>query len=86
MAAGWTPILFDNLCNSSRTVVDRIETIAGRRPPFIEADLRSRRGPRVARFSRRAVIHFAGLKSVGESIAEPLRYYENNVAGTLVLN
>lgn len=87
MAAGWTPILFDNLCNSSKLVVDRIEAIAGRRPPFIEADLRDRAAvDRALRdFPVEAVIHFAGLKSVGESIAHPLRYYENNVTGTLVL-
>ena len=87
MAAGWTPILFDNLCNSSKTVLDRIEAIAGRRPAFVEADLRDRAA--VDRALRdlpvEAVIHFAGLKSVGESMADPLRYYENNVAGTLVL-
>jgi UDP-glucose 4-epimerase len=87
MAAGWTPVLFDNLCNSSRAVLDRIEAIAGRRPAFVEADLRDRAA--VDRALRdhpvEAVIHFAGLKAVGESMSDPLRYYDNNVAGTLVL-
>jgi len=87
MTAGWTPILFDNLCNSSRAVLDRIEAITGRRPAFVEADLRDRAA--VDRALREhpveAVIHFAGLKAVGESMSDPLRYYDNNVAGTLVL-
>jgi UDP-glucose 4-epimerase len=87
MAAGWTPVLFDNLCNSSGAVLDRIEAIAGRRPAFVEADLRDRAA--VDRALRDhpvdAVIHFAGLKAVGESMSDPLRYYDNNVAGTLVL-
>src|SRR5262245_38206242 len=87
IAAGWTPVLLDNLCNSSASVLDRIGTIAGRKPAFVRADLRdSAAVDRVfAENEVEAVIHFAGLKSVGESIAEPVRYYENNVAGTLVL-
>ena len=87
IAAGWTPVLLDNLCNSSALVLDRIEAIAGRRPAFVQADLNDR-----AAIDRvfndhpvEAVIHFAGLKAVGESVADPIRYYENNVAGTLVL-
>jgi len=87
MAAGWTPVLFDNLCNSSRTVLDRMEAITGRRPAFVEADLRDRAAvDRTLRdYPVEAVIHFAGLKAVGESMSDPLRYYDNNVAGTLVL-
>ncbi len=68
-------------------VLDRIEQITGQRPAFFEADVRDR-----AALDRifdahpvDAVVHFAGLKAVGESVAEPLRYYENNVAGTMVL-
>jgi UDP-glucose 4-epimerase len=87
MAAGWTPVVVDNLCNSSALVLDRIETIAGRRPAFVTADIRDSNA--IDRTFRQyqvdAVIHFAGLKSVGESVADPLRYYENNVAGTMVL-
>jgi len=87
MAAGWTPVIIDNLCNSSPVVLDRIEQITGHRPVFVQADVRDREAlDRI--FGERAidaVVHFSGLKSVGESVAEPLRYYENNVVGTLVL-
>jgi UDP-glucose 4-epimerase len=87
MAAGWTPVIVDNLCNSSPMVVDRIATIAGRRPAFIDADVRDVSAlDRVFRANPiDAVIHFAGLKSVGESVADPMRYYENNVVGTMVV-
>jgi len=87
MAAGWTPVIVDNLCNSSPVVLDRIERITGRRPAFVEADVRDREAlDRVFRAHPvDAVVHFAGLKAVGESVAEPLRYYENNVVGTTVL-
>jgi UDP-glucose 4-epimerase len=85
--AGWTPVLLDNLCNSSALVLDRIEAIAGQRPAFVEADLRDRAAVdrTLAEFPVEAVIHFAGLKAVGESVGDPVRYYENNVAATLVL-
>ena len=87
MAAGWTPVVVDNLCNSSAVVLDRIETIAGRRPAFVQADIRDAGAmDRIFQEHRvDAVIHFAGLKAVGESVADPLRYYENNVVGTIVL-
>ena len=87
MADGWTPVIVDNLCNSSPVVLDRIERITGRRPVFVNADVRDRDAlDRVFRqYPIDAVVHFAGLKSVGESVAEPLRYYENNVVGTTVL-
>ena len=87
MAAGWTPVIIDNLCNSSVAVLARIEQITGRRPAFVEADTRDRAAlDRIFReHAFDAVVHFAGLKSVGESVAEPLRYYENNVFGTMTL-
>jgi UDP-glucose 4-epimerase len=87
IAAGWTPVLFDNLSNSSAAVLDRVEAIAGSRPAFVKADLLDRGAVNrtFADFPVDAVIHFAGLKAVGESVADPVRYYENNVAGTLVL-
>ena len=87
MAAGWTPVIVDNLCNSSVAVLDRIEQIAGQRPAFVNADVRDREAvDRVfSQYPIDAVVHFAGLKAVGESMAEPLRYYENNVVGTMVL-
>lgn len=87
IAAGWTPVLLDNLCNSSASVIDRIEAIAGRRPAFVNADVQDAAAVDRAftDFAVEAVIHFAGLKAVGESVADPLRYYSNNVTGTLVL-
>jgi UDP-glucose 4-epimerase len=87
MAAGWTPVIVDNLSNSSMVVLDRIEQITGRRPNFVKADVRDRAALDgiFAEHAIDAVVHFAGLKSVGESVAEPLRYYENNVAGTTAL-
>lgn len=87
LAAGHDVVIADNLCNSRAGVIDRIETIAGRRPEFAEVDMRDRYGLREL-FSRRAfdaVLHFAGLKSVGESVAKPLLYYDNNVVGTVLL-
>ena len=87
MTAGWTPVIVDNLCNSSPVVLDRIERITGRRPAFVNADVRDRDAlDRVfSHYAIDAVVHFAGLKAVGESVADPLRYYDNNVVGTTVL-
>ena len=87
LQAGWEAVIVDNLCNSSPVAIDRIATIAGRRPAFVEADIRDRAAlDRIFAAQRiDAVVHFAGLKAVGESVAAPLRYYDNNVAGTLVL-
>ena len=87
ISAGWTPIIIDNLCNSSAAVLARIERITGRMPEFIEADIRDRAALDVifGKHAIDAVVHFAGLKAVGESMANPLRYYENNVVGTTVL-
>lgn len=87
MAAGYEVLIIDNLSNSKPSVLDRIERIAGRRPQFAAIDLRDRDGLRhlFAGYRFEAVIHFAGLKAVGESVAKPLQYYDNNVAGSLVL-
>jgi UDP-glucose 4-epimerase len=87
MAAGWSVVILDNLSNSSAVVIDRIERIAGRRPVFVEGDVRDRDTLRriFSAHAIDAVVHFAGLKSVGESMAEPLRYYDNNVTGSVVL-
>ena len=87
MTAGWTPVIVDNLCNSSAVVLDRIALITGRRPAFIEADIRDRAAlDRIfGEHPIDAVVHFAGLKAVAESVAEPLRYYDNNVVGTMTL-
>jgi len=85
--AGADLLIVDNLSNSKLAVLDRIERITGRRPAFVEADIRDRVAMRdlFARHSISEVIHFAGLKAVGESVAQPLRYYDNNVQGSLVL-
>ena len=87
LAAGHAVFIADNLCNSKSSVIDRIETIAGRRPAFAELDMRDRDGLRklFSKHSFDAVLHFAGLKAVGESVAKPLLYYDNNVSGTVSL-
>ena len=87
LIAGHQVTLVDDLSNSKRDVLDRIELIAGKRPSFIEGDVRDRALLKniLSQHKFDAVIHFAGLKSVGESVAQPLRYYDCNVGGTLVL-
>lgn len=87
LVAGHEPVIVDNLSNSKTTVVDRMARIVGRRPVFHQADVRDRAALRAIFAAQRidAVIHFAGLKAVGESVAQPLRYYDNNVAGSVAL-
>lgn len=87
MAAGHDVFIIDNLCNSKLSVLDRIERIAGRRPAFAQADLRDRPALRKLFSAHRvdAVIHFAGLKAVGESVVKPFPYYDNNVGGSVAL-
>ncbi len=85
--AGREVLILDNLSNSNVVVLDRLEAICGRRPQFVEGDIRD--SALLERlFSENdieAVVHFAGLKAVGESVEKPLEYYDNNVSGTLVL-
>lgn len=87
MQAGYEVVILDNLSNSRRDVVDRITRIVGRSPVFIEGDVRDK--TLVSRVLRErsvsAAIHFAGLKAVGESVAQPLRYYDCNVGGAIAL-
>ena len=85
--AGYEVTIADNLSNSKLSVLDRVERIAGRRPGFLQVDLRDLAGMRLAVSSSKptAVIHFAGLKAVGESVRKPVDYYDNNVTGTLNL-
>ncbi len=92
IAAGLRPIVLDNLSNGSREAVRRVEQLCGTPIPLIEGDIRSRglvaavladaaaRGTPV-----QSVLHLAGCKAVGESVADPLKYYDNNVQGSLVL-
>ncbi len=77
----------DNLCNSSKESLDRVAGLTGKKAVFYEADIRDREAL-VNIFEKEApdaVIHFAGLKAVGESSEKPLMYYENNVSGTITL-
>jgi len=87
MAAGHDVFIIDNLCNSKVSVLDRIEHIASRRPGFARIDVRDRPALRqlLADHHFDAIIHFAGLKAVGESAARPLAYYDNNVSGSVAL-
>lgn len=85
--AGYEVVVTDNLCNSSKESIRRVEQITGKQITFYETDIRNREGME-AIFQKEeiyAVIHFAGLKAVGESVHKPLEYYENNIYGTLVL-
>ena len=87
LGAGHEVTVVDNFCNSAPAVPERIARIAGRMPVFVKADVRDRAALQSLFQARHydAVIHFAGLKAVGESVAEPLRYYDNNVGGSLTL-
>lgn len=87
MQAGLTPIILDNLYNSSEAVLQRIESLQGEMPTFYQGDIRDRSLLQTIfkEHSISAVIHFAGLKAVGESVEKPLTYFENNVHGSLVL-
>src|SRR5690554_6265872 len=86
ISAGLEPIVLDNLCNSSQISLQRVEAITGTKIRFIEGDVRD-----AALLERifgehdiTAVVHFAGLKAVGESVELPLKYYDNNVYGSQV--
>ncbi|HDY7433610.1 TPA: UDP-glucose 4-epimerase GalE [Vibrio vulnificus] len=85
--AGMTPIILDNLYNSKLLVLDRIEQVTGVRPAFYQGDIRDSEILQhvFAQHDIQGVIHFAGLKAVGESVEKPLMYYDNNVSGTLNL-
>lgn len=87
LTAGDEVVIVDNLSNSNEVVLERIHQITGKKPIFHKLDILDKAALAVVfenhRFS--TVIHFAGLKSVGESVSEPVNYYQNNVAGTLNL-
>ena len=86
-AAGHETVVIDNLSNSNRKSLERVAELTGKEIPFYEVDIRDREGlnhvMEVHHFD--ACIHFAGLKAVGESVAKPWEYYENNIGGTLTL-
>ena len=85
--AGHEVVIVDNLVNSKEEVIKRIDEISGKQTPFIKADVRDHAAMDAIFKSHKidAVIHFAGLKAVGESVAKPLEYYENNMNATFVL-
>lgn len=87
LSAGQDVLVLDNLGNSSRESLTRVAALTGRTPGFIQGDVRDR--PLLDRIFAQheidGVVHFAGLKAVGESVREPLAYYDNNVGGTLTL-
>ncbi|MGL4685752.1 MAG: UDP-glucose 4-epimerase GalE [Commensalibacter sp.] len=85
--SGYEPVIVDNLYNSKKVVLDRIEKITGKKPKFYEGDVRDR--PFLDHIFQEnqieSVIHFAALKAVGESVHKPLEYYDNNVYGSIIL-
>lgn len=87
LQAGCDVIILDNLSNSSEESIKRVTKITGKAPMFVEGDIRDIELLRSIFSSHdiSAVVHFAGLKAVGESVAKPLEYYDNNVYGTLTL-
>lgn len=87
LKAGYEVVVVDNLCNSSEEAVKRVEKISGKPVKFYQADILDREALEKIFESETidSVIHFAGLKAVGESVAKPLEYYYNNITGTLVL-
>ncbi len=87
LQAGHDVLVLDNLCNSSPVALQRVARLAGRAPRFIRGDIRNR-GMLDKLFKShpiQAVMHFAGLKAVGESVREPLRYFDTNVGGSINL-
>lgn len=84
---GYELVILDNLSNSRADVIDRLATLCGKRPAFVQGDIRDAAtlGRLFAAHPISAVMHFAGLKAVGESSEKPIEYYDNNVAGTVQL-
>ena len=87
LSRGYGVVVIDNLCNSNPKSLERVEMLTGKKPKFYEGDVRDEALLRkiFAENEISAVIHFAGLKAVGESVAQPWRYYDNNLNSTLVL-
>ena len=85
--AGYEVVVADNLSNSCKEALDRVEEITGKKVTFYEVDILDREGLCHIFETEKieSVIHFAGLKAVGESVAKPLEYYHNNITGTLIL-
>ena len=87
LAAGYELVVIDSFSNSKPASLERVRKISGKTPVVHQADVRNRDALRAVfkQHEVKSVIHFAGLKAVGESVEQPLRYYDNNVAGTLAL-
>jgi UDP-glucose 4-epimerase len=87
LQSGFNVVALDNLCNSSRKALDRVSQITGKTLALQEADIRDRAALDAILAAQQidAVIHFAGLKAVGESVEKPLLYFDNNVGGTINL-
>lgn len=85
--AGYDVVVLDNLCNSSEKSLERVAQITGKKIPFYKVDILDRESMNeiFEKESIDSVIHFAGLKAVGESVSKPLEYYHNNITGTLLL-
>jgi len=85
--AGYDFVVYDNLSNSSEEALKRVEEITGKAVKFVKGDIRDRVKLQETfdRYKIDSVIHFAGLKAVGESVEQPLRYYDNNICGTVAL-
>lgn len=87
IGSGHTPVVVDNLSNSSEEAIRRVEKIVGQQIPFHNVTVQDEPAMRgvFEQYSFDAIIHFAGLKAVGESVQKPLQYYKNNIDSTLVL-
>jgi UDP-glucose 4-epimerase len=83
--AGYEVVVYDNLCNAREEALRRVERISGKTMEFVRGDIRDAGMLAKAMDGCDAVIHFAGLKAVGESMERPLEYYDNNVGGTVTL-
>ncbi len=87
LAAGHEVVVFDNLSNSSPKALERVAQISGKQVKFVQGDIRDRAALRqlFAQHAIDTVVHFAGLKAVGESVEKPLLYYDNNIGGSIAL-
>ena len=85
--AGYDIVIFDNFSNASLLAHQRVENIVGKKIPLFKGDIRNKEDLNAVftQYDIKSVIHFAGLKAVGESVEKPLKYYDNNVIGTLTL-
>ena len=84
---GYEVVVMDNLYNASKIALDRVEQITGKKVKFYEVDMRDKEADRKIFQENNidCVIHFAGMKAVGESVRIPLDYYDNNIGGTITL-